>query len=158
MCSDLPQEWAKWLPLAEYWYNTTYHSAIKLTPYEVMYGQPPPVHIPYMTGASLVDTVDRSLSQREATLALIKTHLQAAQNRMKQLADRHRSDRDFNVGEWVYLKLQPYRQQSVESRVNQKLVAKYYGPYQVLKKVGKVAYTLQLPVTSKIHPLFMFLN
>ena len=42
MCLDSPNEWSKWLPLAEFWYNTTFHSATQLTPYEVLYNQPPP--------------------------------------------------------------------------------------------------------------------
>lgn len=41
MCSDRPTSWSKWLPLAEFWYNTTYHSAINTIPYEVLYGQAP---------------------------------------------------------------------------------------------------------------------
>jgi len=39
--NSCPKQWAKWLPLAEYWYNTSYHSALQLTPFEVLYGHPP---------------------------------------------------------------------------------------------------------------------
>jgi len=46
MCSDSPAQWSKWLPLAERWYNSTYHSTIKASPYEIVYGQAPPVHLP----------------------------------------------------------------------------------------------------------------
>ena len=60
MCVDSPQQWPKWLPLAEWWYNTTFHSAIQTTPYEVVYGQPPPIHLPYLPGESKVQLVDRS--------------------------------------------------------------------------------------------------
>lgn len=73
---------------------------------------------------------------------------------MKQLADKKRSDRSFEVGEWVYLKLHPYRQTPVAAISHQKLAAKYFGPYQACKKIGSAAYTLQLPATSKIHPTF----
>ena len=58
------------------------------------------------------------------------------------------------MGEWAYLKLQPYKQTSVAVRRNLKLTAKYYGPYQVEQKVGTVAYKLQLPAGSNIHPVF----
>ena len=154
MCHDTPKDWAKRLPLEEYWYNTNFHSAIQKTPYEIVYGQLPPIHRPYLTGLSPVDTVDRSLAAREQQLQLLKAHLHKAQNRMKQLADKHRSDRQFAVGDWVYLKLQPYRQHSLLRCQNQKLAAKYNGPYQILSKKGSVAYTLKLPPASKIHPTF----
>lgn len=43
-----PQEWCHWLSMAEWWYNTTFHSAINTNPYEVVYGQAPPLHLPYL--------------------------------------------------------------------------------------------------------------
>lgn len=49
-CSDCPKDWITYLPLAEWWYNTTYHSTIKCTLYEVLYGQKPPVYLPYLVG------------------------------------------------------------------------------------------------------------
>lgn len=105
--------WSKWLPLAEWWYNTTYHSAINTTPYEVVYGQPPPLHLPYLPHDSSIDAIDRSFSAREAMLRQLKDNLHKAVNRMKQQADKGRTDREFSVGEWFFLKLQTYRQGSV---------------------------------------------
>ncbi|KAF3665039.1 hypothetical protein FXO37_11211 [Capsicum annuum] len=111
-CSDSPKDWPHYLPLAKWWYNTTYHSSIRCSPYE------------------------------------------RAQQRMKSLADKHRSDRSFEVRDWVYLKLQPYRQISIVVRPNNKLAAKYYGPYPIAAKVGVVAYKLLLPVDALIHHTF----
>ena len=73
---------------------------------------------------------------------------------MKQQADSHRTDRVFNIGDWVYIKLQPYRQQSVVTRVNHKLSPLYFGPYMIEDKVGSVAYRLKLPQNASIHPVF----
>ena len=42
MVFDKQTKWAQYLPLAEWWYNTSWHSAIKLTPFEALYGYPPP--------------------------------------------------------------------------------------------------------------------
>lgn len=154
MCSDRPKEWVQWLPLAEWWYNTTYHSAIKLTPFEVLYGQKPPTHFPYIPHSSLVDTVDRSLQARESTIRLLKHHLLRAQDGMKAQADKNRCDRVFAVGDSVFVKLQPYRQLSLKSHVYHKLNPKYFGPFVVLKRIGSVAYRLQLPSPAKIHDVF----
>lgn len=65
---------------------------------------------------------------------------------MKQQAYSKRTKRESAVGDWVYLKLQPYRQISLALRQSLKLCAKYYGPYQILARVGKVAYKLELPL------------
>nr|GEV08125.1 hypothetical protein [Tanacetum cinerariifolium] len=75
MCGNKPKEWLNWIPLAEYWDNTSYHTTIKTTPYQVVYGKPPPTHITYSKGDSLVEIVDRSLISRESSIALMKFHI-----------------------------------------------------------------------------------
>jgi len=100
MCTEKANDWSKWLPLAEWWYNTTFHTAIELTPYEVVYNQPPPIHLPYLPGETQVDAVDRSLQRREAMIQMLKFFLLQAQHRMKVQADRHRSKRELAVGSW----------------------------------------------------------
>lgn len=154
MAAEKPREWSRWLPLAEWWYNTNYHSAINTTPYEVVYGQPAPLYSPYLNEESTVVVVDRSLKARQAAIEMLKLYLARAQNRMKQQADKGRSDRQFTVGDWVYVKLQPYRQSTVVNRANLKLSAKFFGPYQVLEKIGAVAYRLDLPPGAKVHSVF----
>jgi hypothetical protein len=94
------------------------------------------------------------VENRELHLQSIKQHLANAQNRMKLMADRNRTDLQFQVGDQVLLKLQPYTQSSVANRPFPKLAYKYYGPYKVLERVGKVAYRLELPEGSLIHPVF----
>lgn len=84
---------------------------------------------------------------------LLRQHLERIRLRMKHQADKNRSERTFAVGDSVYLKLQPYVQSSVAPRAHHKLLFKYYGPYLVLERIGEVAYRLQLPPGSKIHPV-----
>ncbi|KAD4983075.1 hypothetical protein E3N88_19746 [Mikania micrantha] len=77
-----------------------------------------------------------------------------ARNRMKQYADVGCTDRVFEPGNWVYLKLRPFVQTTLKSRKDSKLIPKYFGPFLILQKVGKVAYKLDLPSEAQIHPVF----
>ena len=77
-----------------------------------------------------------------------------AQARMNQQSDLHRIERIFKVGDWVYLRLQPYKQQSIAYRSSNKLSPQFFGPYKILERIGEVAYRLDLPVEFAIHPVF----
>lgn len=161
---DSPTKWKLWLPLAEFWYNTTYHTSLGCSPFKVVYGYDPPVAaapsllLPESGGNGVVPAIDMAvqdlLLSRERHLELLKVQLARAQNRMKQKADRSRTEREFQVGELVLLKLQPYVQHSVVFRSCPKLAFRYFGPYKVLQRIGQVAYKLDLPPDSKIHPVF----
>jgi len=94
------------------------------------------------------------ITNRADHLLMLKEHLAKAQHRMKTYADRNRVERQYQVGEQVLLKLQPYAQTSVANRPFPKLAFKYFGPYAVTEKIGTVAYRLALPVDSKIHDVF----
>ena len=85
---------------------------------------------------------------------ILKDHLAAAQGRIKTQADKHRQERSFAVGDWVFLRLQPYRQQSLAYKGKWKLSPRYFGPFKVLKRIGPVSYKLELPPESKLHPVF----
>lgn len=79
-------------------------------------------------------------------LAEIKEHLIKAQEVMKSNADKHQRDLKFYVGALVFLKLRPYRQNSLAKRFCQKQAARFYGPFEILECIGPVAYRLKLPV------------
>ena len=68
MTSDEPKDWSKWLPVAQWWYNTNHHTAAQLTPYEILYNQRPPLHLPYLPGETKNALVDRTLQRREAMI------------------------------------------------------------------------------------------
>jgi len=85
---------------------------------------------------------------------LVQQHLLRAQRKMKFQADKKRSFRSFNVGDSVYVKLQPYVQTSLANRSSNKLSFRFFGPFTVMAKIGDVAYQLQLPEDCLIHLVF----
>lgn len=105
MIGDFPTKWVQWLPLAEWWYNTSYHSVTGVSTYEVLYGKPPPTHLPYLASSSPLESVDRNLSASERIIQHLKGNLARDQARMKLYADKTRSECTFSIGNWVYLKL-----------------------------------------------------
>jgi len=112
-------------------------------------------------GANPLPAVDTSqavtkiITYREEHLKLLKQRLEQAQNRMKMQADKNRSDWQFAVGDQVLLRLHPYTLSSVASRRFPKLAYKFFGPYKILERIGAVAYKIELPAHSEIHPVFL---
>ena len=101
-----------------------------------------------------MEEVARDLKDRDEALRQLKTHLTRAQEHMRRMANTHRRDVNFSIGDWVYLKLRPHKQKSAAQRINQKLAPRYFGPFQIEEKLGPVAYKVNLPASSKIHPVF----
>lgn len=87
-------------------------------------------------------------------LKALKGNLATAQNQQKMYANRHRIERHFEEGDLVYLQLQRYRQPTLKQKVAEKLQPRFYGPYQVTRQIGEVAYELDLPPRSRIHNVF----
>ena len=90
----------------------------------------------------------------EEQVAKVRENLKAAQSRQKSYADNRRRDLEFQEGDYVYLKVSPIRG-TRRFQIRGKLAPRYIGPYRISKKVGAVAYRLELPEEmSDIHDVF----
>jgi hypothetical protein len=99
--------------------------------------------------------VEDHIENQQQVLQILKDNLTMAQNHMKQQVDQHRSESGFDVGDWEFLRLQPYKHMSLKkSKKDNKLSPKLYGPYKVLQNIGTMAYKLELPASSRVHPVF----
>ena len=94
---DNPKLWAKFLPLVKWSYNTSWHSSIKITPFEAVYGCPPPSMLDYVQGSLVVVLVDELLANRTHILSQLHANMQKAQLHIKNQADAHGYDISYTL-------------------------------------------------------------
>ncbi|GJQ97014.1 putative reverse transcriptase domain-containing protein [Tanacetum coccineum] len=151
---DFGGSWDKYLPLAEFSYNNSYHSSIKMPPYEMLYGRKCRTPICWgeigqreLASSDVVQQTNEKIDQ-------IKERLKMAQDRQKSYADKRRRPIEFQVGDRVMLKVSPWKG-VIRFRKRGKLGPRYIGPFRITDRVGKVAYRLQLPEElNSIHNTF----
>jgi hypothetical protein len=141
--SSTPKQWLKWLPLAEIWYNSSYHSSLHCPPFKALYGTEPSFGATPIMSNAKNDLVKATLLERQQFLELLKQHLSQEQNRMKATADAKWSDRIFQVVGLVLLKLQSYAQSTMVNRPCPKLAMNFLG-HKIVEKIGVAAYKLEL--------------
>uniref|UniRef100_A0A8R7V586 Integrase catalytic domain-containing protein n=1 Tax=Triticum urartu TaxID=4572 RepID=A0A8R7V586_TRIUA len=149
-----PNHWTQFLSLVEFWYNSSYHSALDMSPFQALYGHEPRHSGFKAASACKVPALKEWLEERQVMQLILKQHLHRARHIMKVQADKKRTDRSFQPGNPVYIKLQPYVQTSVARRANHKLAFRYFGLYTIKRAINPVAYEVDLPPNSKIHPVF----
>jgi len=125
-----------------------------MTPFQALYGYEPPKWKEFALINTKVQAVKNKLEEEQKIIQILKENLATARNRMKQLADQHRSKKEFEEGDWVFVRLQPYKQLSLKQQGKNKLAPKFYGPFQINKKISQVAYRLELADNCRIHNVF----
>ena len=148
------ENWDRYLPLAEFAYNNSYHASIGMAPYEALYGrkcQSPLCW--YETGEQNLlrpELVEQTTEQ----IKKIRSKILAAQSRQKSYADVRRKPLEFQEGDHVFLKITPTTGVGRAIKVR-KLSPRFIGPFQILERIGPVAYRIALPPhLSNLHDVF----
>ncbi|GJR64602.1 putative reverse transcriptase domain-containing protein, partial [Tanacetum coccineum] len=117
--------------------TSSYHSSVRCTPFEALYGRK---------------------CRSPILWAEIKDRLKAARDRQKRYADKRRKPLEFSVGDYVLLKVSPWKG-VVRFRKKGKLAPRFFGPFEIIEKVGLVAYRLDLPKEfNGVHDTFHVSN
>ncbi|CAN6723572.1 unnamed protein product [Malus baccata var. baccata] len=146
--------WHDRLDLMEFAYNNSFHSSIGMSPFEALYGRACRMPLCWSEVGERVLEGPEIVDETTQNIQVIKSNLKATQDRQKSLADRHATDRVYDVGNWVFLKLSPWRG-VVRFGKKGKLSPRYIGPYEITERVGEIAYRLELPPElSKVHNVF----
>ncbi|KAA3477693.1 DNA/RNA polymerases superfamily protein [Gossypium australe] len=136
--------WEKYLPLIEFVYNNSFQTSIKMAPYEALYGRKCRTPL-YWTELSekKIHGVEL-IRETEEKVKTILNSLKAASDRQKSYADLKRREIEFQVRDQVFLKVSPWKKVLRFGR-KEKLSPRFIGPYEVIERIGPVAYRLALP-------------
>ncbi|GJU70859.1 reverse transcriptase domain-containing protein [Tanacetum coccineum] len=151
---DFGGSWDVHLPLAEFSYNNSYHTSIRCAPFEALYGRKcrSPVLWAEIGEGSLIGP--ELVQETTDKVVAIKERLQAARDRQKSYADNRRKPLEFEVGDHVMLKVSPWKG-VVHFGKKGKLALRYVGSFEILERIGPVAYRLRLPEElSGVHDTF----
>jgi hypothetical protein len=151
---DRPKQWIRWLPWAEYIYNTAYQVSTKTTPFSIVYGREPPSLRSYEPGETRVQAVAKAMEDRDELLADVRYRVEQAQVVAKRNYDQKHRAITFAPREWVWLRVRHRTPLSLPTVTTGELKPRYYGPYQISELVNPVAARLVLPAGAKIHNVF----
>ncbi|KAK8928937.1 hypothetical protein KSP39_PZI017240 [Platanthera zijinensis] len=155
MCTlDFGKKWEDHLFMVEFAYNNSYQASIKMTPYEALYGRR------CRTPMSWIEAGDTKLLGKEVVadaselVRTIQERMKVAQDRQSKYFNARHRHVEFTVGDWVYLKIKPFKGVSRIRRLK-KLSPRFLGPFKVIERVGEAAYRLALSTElSGLHDVF----
>ena len=141
---DHKGSWEEHLPLVEFAYNNSYQTSIQMAPYEALYGRPCRSPICWTEVGESSTTDPDLIKDTSEKVSLIRQLLFMAQSRHKSYADVQCRPLEFEVRDHVFLKVRPKRG-VVRFGKHGKLSPRFIGPFEILERVGTVAYRLALP-------------
>ena len=151
---DFQGSWSEFLPLVKFSCNNSYQAPIGMAPYEALYGRKcrSPIHWDEVGECKVLGP--KIVKQTSEVIEKIRQRMKAAQSRQKSYANKRRRHLEFAVGDKVFLKVAPMKGVMRFGKKG-KLSLHFVGPFEILDKVGVLAYRLALPpALSGIHNVF----
>ena len=146
--------WDRYVPLMEFAYNNSFQSSIGMAPYEALYSRKCRTPVCWTELNEHKVTGPDIVKDTEEKVQVIRERLKAASDRQKYYADLKRRDIAYEVGDKVFLKVSPWRK-ILRFGKKGKLSPRFIRPYEVLERIGPVAYRLALPLElAKLHDVF----
>ncbi|GJU29941.1 putative reverse transcriptase domain-containing protein [Tanacetum coccineum] len=155
---DFEKGWERHLQLVEFYYNNSYHASIKAAPFKALYGRKCRSPVCWAEVGDVQLTGPEIIHETTEKIVKIRQRLQAARDRQRSYANVRRKPLEFQVGDHVMLKVSPQKG-VIQFGKREKLNPRYIGPFKILKRVGPVAYTLEIPEElSNVHSTFYVSN
>ncbi|KAL4272456.1 hypothetical protein GQ457_13G018130 [Hibiscus cannabinus] len=148
------KNWEKSIPSVEFAYNNSYQTSIQIAPFEALYVRRCRTPICWSELGENKFLGPQMIQDIEKQVQIIHDRLKRSFDRQKAYADINRRDIHYKFGDKVFLKVSPWKK-VLRFGKKGKLSPRYIGPFEVIEKVGSVAYRLALPPEfDKIHNLF----
>ncbi|KAL0433909.1 UNVERIFIED_CONTAM: Transposon Tf2-11 polyprotein [Sesamum latifolium] len=149
------KDWVKLLDVAQLCFNAQKSSSTNKSAFEIVTGQQPLLPHTLDSPQSVRSPLARSFSQEwKQNVDIARSCLEKAQKRMKKYADQNRRFIEFNAGDLVMVKVPDPRLSKSSRGRDPRLMQKYVGPLPIIKRIGTVAYKIELPSWWKIHNVF----
>ncbi|GJU69305.1 putative reverse transcriptase domain-containing protein [Tanacetum coccineum] len=155
---DFGGSWDVHLPLVEFSYNNSYHSSMRCAPFEALYGRKyrSPIMWAEVGEGKLIG--HELLQETTKKISLNKDRLKVACDHQKSYADKSRKPLEFSVGDYVFLKVSPWKG-VVRFGKKGKLAPRFVRPFEITDRIGPVTYRLWLPEElNGVHDTFHMSN
>ena len=151
---DFLLNWDRYIPLMEFSYNNGYQSVIGMVSYDTLYGRKCRTPVCWINLNEHKVIGPDIVKEAEEKVRVIQQRLKIASDRQKSYANLKRKNIEYEVGDKVFLKVSPWRK-ILRFRKKGKLSPRFIGPYEILERIGPVAYHLALPPElAKLHNVF----
>jgi hypothetical protein len=146
--------WDCYLPLIEFTYNNSFHSSIGMAPFEALYGRRCRTPLCWYESGESAVVGPEIVQQTTEKIKMIQEKMRIAQSRQKSYHDKRRKSLEFQEGDHVFLRVTPITGVG-RALKSKKLTPRFIGPYQILERIGEVAYRVALPPSlANLHEVF----